>query len=432
MAANGHSIFVRVRALAHELFFSTTRMPDIGKTVSRETGLDDDYLPLLPPLIFLRRCFPESCWRGADSAARLIIDDPLLTERYGALDFRDLKDSMRRLGYGTSIAFIPWNYWRTSRRAAGDLLGSGSNLSICVHGCDHTNREFSSGGAEALAAKAALGMQRMEAQQRRVGRPFEDVMIFPQGQFSKASLPALRSANFLAAVNSGCFPTDSSPDDLRLADLLWPAVSRFDGFPIFLRRYPTDPFGCAFDLFLGKPALLVEHHEYFRDHCKAIEAFIATLQRIEPNLSWPGLASILSRSQLRRSLGTTTDIRFFTRRFQLQARKGDASRYRLSKPEPDANALACVVVDGKSVPFGFEDGFVTLEIDAGPQQFRNVEIQYVPEPSQHIRRFGVAHHSRVLVRRSLSEFRDNTLSRHQGLLKAANKLMKAMKVTAET
>ncbi len=432
MAANGQPVFVRCRVGGRWLFLSAAPILDMNKAVTHVDGLRDEYLSLLPPLIFLRHCFPEGCWHNTEPAGRLIIDDPLLRKKYGALDFRDLTESMRRLGYGTSIAFIPWNYRRTSRRAADQLLGRGSDLSICIHGCDHTNREFSSGAPQLLAAKADLSMRRMDAHRRRVGRPFEDVMVFPQGRFSKASLPALRSANFLAAVNSTCFPTDSAPGDIKVADLLWPAVNLFDGFPVFPRRYPKDAFGSAIDLFLGKPALLVEHHEYFRDHCRAIEDFIARLQQIEPRLLWPNLTTLLTQSHVRRSFDHTTDIRFFTRRFQLVPREGDASHYRLSKLEPDPKAVARVIVEGKSIPFGFENGFISLEIETEPRETKQVEICYVAEPSRAIRSFGAAYQSRVLVRRTLSEFRDNTLSHHKGLLKVAKKLAKAMKATAES
>jgi hypothetical protein len=298
-------------------------------------------------MIFLRKAFGVGCWHGCDATARLIIDDPLLSKTYGALDFGVLKASMQRLGYGTSIAFIPWNHWRTSRRSAARLLGPESNLSICIHGCDHTNREFESGAAAVLAKKAALGMRRMEDHRKRIGTPFEDVMVFPQGMFSRAAISALRSANYLAAINSTCFPRDYEQDDLTVTDLLWPAVTRFDGFPLFQRRLPTSPFDSAMDLFLGKPALLVEHHEYFHDGCTAFEEFVAALHRIEPRLSWPSLTTQLTRCNMRRYSGDRfTEVRFFTRRFQLVPREEEPRKYKLSKSEPDSDAVQRVLVDG--------------------------------------------------------------------------------------
>jgi hypothetical protein len=65
----------------------------------------------------------------------------------------------------------------------------------------------------------------------------------------------LRASDYLAAVNTSCFPEDCAPDDLRLGDLLRPAITRFHGFPIFQRHYPKRGIDSACDLFLGKPAL---------------------------------------------------------------------------------------------------------------------------------------------------------------------------------
>ena len=73
----------------------------------------------------------------------------------------------------------------------------------------------------------------------------------------------------------------------KIADFLRPAITRYNGFPIFQRRYPRRLFDSAFDLFLGKPALVVEHHEYFRKGCGAMEEFVAGLYELEPALSWP-------------------------------------------------------------------------------------------------------------------------------------------------
>jgi hypothetical protein len=433
LTANGQPVFVRFKSPVRDVFLYAGNMPDISKPLDQNTGLgDDDSIQLLPPLIFLRHSFRESCWHGTETTARLIIDDPTLTKTYGALDFEVLKSSMRRMGYGTSVAFIPWNYWRTSRRSASQLLGDGSNLSICVHGCDHTKREFTSGDATALAQRAALGIRRMKEHEKRVGVPFEDVMVFPQGKFSRAAIPALRNANYLAAVNSTCFPTDSAPDELKLADFLWPAVTRFDGFPVFSRRYPRNLFGFALDMFLGKPALLVEHHEYFRDNCKAMEEFVAGLQEIEPSLSWPSLTAQLMRSHLRKRLDDgRTGVRFFTRRFELVPREGEQGRYVLSKPEPDSNAIRNVVVNGRSVPFDFEDGFLKLEVDVEDGQPWAIEVvdQTAPLP---VRSFGVRHNTRVFIRRHLSEFRDNTLSHHSGALRMATKFVKALKATGDS
>ena len=432
MAANERPVFFRMERGSCQVFLLSVPLPDLDEPVNREHELQEHYHRLIPVLIFLRRCFGESCWHGPDSTARLIIDDPLLTERYGFLDHSVLMKSMQRSKYGTSIAFIPWNYWRSSRRNTSRLLSERSNLAICVHGCDHTNREFEAQDSVLLGRKAGLALLRMESQRERTGAAFEQVMVFPQGLFSTAAIAALRANNYLAAVNTTCFPTNIGPDDLKVGDFLRPAATRYNGFPIFQRRYPRRLFDFAFDLFLGRPALIVEHHEYFRDGCGTLEEFVAELYKQEPALSWPTLTDQLTRSCLKRTLSDgSVEIQFFTRRFQVVNREPGSGRFLLRKQEPDSAAIESVAIDGTSMPFSFEQGFLKLAVHADPGQVRNIEIVDREQLHKQADGFGVVHNAGVLLRRGLSEFRDNTLARHGGLLKVAKQVAKGLKVTGD-
>lgn len=430
MTADGRPLLVRVQRGSREVLLFGGPAPDIDAPLGSGRTLESHYVSIVPPLIFLRLCFGDSVWHAPESTARLIVDDPTLSRRYGFLDFAALLESMNRLHYGTTIAFIPWNAWRTSKRAVARLLGYGSNLSICIHGCDHTNREFQASSPGLLDAKAWLAMERMIAQRQRTGAPFENVMVFPQGRFSTAAPAALRACNYLAAVNSTCFPADARADDLSVGDFLEPAIARYGGLPIFQRRYPRRLFDLAFDLFLGKPALIVEHHEYFKHGLGDLEELVAALNYIEPALSWPDLTTQLSRCCLTRTTSSdATEVRFFTPRFQFENRDGKAGRFLLSKPEPQPEMVASVLVDGAAVPFSFEDGCLRIEFEACRGEVRNIEVLDRERPHSRTRRF--VYPLRVLLRRGLSEFRDNTLARHSGLLKVARKLAKMVKATGE-
>jgi hypothetical protein len=392
--------------------------------------LTNHYAQLISPLIFLRHCFGERCWHAETKTARVIIDDPILSEQYGFLDYDALTQSMKRTQYGTSVAFIPWNHWRTSPQNASRLLDGHSNLSICVHGCDHTNREFEGHSSTVLNRKAGLAIRRMELHRQRAGAEYEPVMVFPQGVYSKASIPALRANNFLAAVNTTCFPTDSASSDLKIRDLLRPAVSRYNGFPIFQRNYPRRIFDHAFNLFLGKPALVVEHHGYFSKGCDAMEEFVTELYKVEPELSWPSLTAQLSRSCLKRTLPSgSVEVQFFTRRFELIPGERCSGNIQLNKHEPAPEIIRSVLVDGVSAPFSFCDEYLKLEL---PPTGRVRTIEIVDRESQHqVRGFGVVHNTGVALRRGLSEFRDNTLARHVGLLRFARGVAKALRVTGD-
>ncbi len=430
LTANERPVFVRLNQGTMKIFLLSLPLPGIDKPLSRTHGIEEHYAALVAPLIWLRFCFGDNCRHAPQSTARLIIDDPGLSMRYGFLDYEALQESMQRCRYGTSVAFIPWNGWRTRRKNASRLLGEGSNLSICIHGCDHTKREFELADGPRLDAKAGLAMRRMEAQQARTGAGFEPVMVFPQGRFSARAIKALRANDYLAAVNTTVFPAGHDAGDIRVRDFLRPAVTSYDGFPIFQRHYPRSFFALAFDLFIGKPALVVEHHEFFREGCEAMEEVVARLYKADPALHWPSLSDQLMRSCLERTLPDgSQEVLFFTRRFVFDNRRAHPGRFSLSKQEPDAEAIQSVLLDGVATPWTIEDGWLKLEVEAQPGQVRRVEIIDRETVRPVAARFGVAYNTSVLVRRALSELRDNVVARNERLLKVADGIAKILKVS---
>jgi hypothetical protein len=432
LLANGKPAFLCIGAPGCRKMFliAGPETPDIDQPLSREKGIEESYGQIIPFLISIRDGFGDYSWHGVEKTARFIIDDPLLADRYGCLDYGTLFDSMERQDFGTSIAFIPWNYRRTSRRWAEKFIRKKANLSVCIHGCDHSNREFSSQDAATLVYKAGLSVARMEKHQQRTRLPFEKVMVFPQGYFSKAAIPALRSNEYLAAVNTTCFPTDCSAGELTIGDFLRPAITRFGGFPVFRRHYPRRLIDLAFDIFLGKPAFIVEHHPYVGDGCAQLESFVRELERVEPDLSWPTLSSQIERSCLmRRCDDGSFAVKFFTRKFVLRNEQSAKSRFVLEKDEPDVSIVRSVLIDGRTVPFSSKEISIQFEVEMEAGQVRQIEV--LDQPIEHlpIQRLGMRYRFGVLFRRELSEFRDNTLSRHPGMLKTAKKIASRLKMT---
>lgn len=285
----------------------------------------------------------------------------------------------------------------------------------------------------AVQWRADTALRRMRNHEQRTGVPFEPVMVFPQGRFSTPAVLALRRGGYLAAVNSTCFPTDEGAETLRMADFLRPAVTRFYGFPIFQRRYPRRLIDCAFDMFLGRPALLVEHHEYFRDGCERLEEFVRNLQEIDEGLTWTTLASQLMRScTMREAAEGKTEVQFFTRRFQLENSRENRATFLLRKHEPSQETVAAVRAGGADVPFSFEDGFLFLELQVDPGRLVDVEIIDRPRLlTTAADGPGVRYTMGVAARRALSEIRDNTLARNPRLLKAATEVARRMRVTGD-
>jgi hypothetical protein len=380
---------------------------------------------LLPAAMFLRWAFKDRCWHGRHRFANFIIDDPLLKPFYGYLNYQDLVSKMDAYNFGTTIAFIPWNHQRTDKKVATLFRERPDRLSLCVHGCDHTGSEFSSADLAVLNSKTRLATLRMDNLRRQNGLAYSKIMVFPQGRFSTEALTALKSNNYLGAVNSSPLP-HAGNGSLTVADFLSPAITRHEGFPVFLRRYPAGLEQFAFDLFFGKPLLVVEHHAYLKDGGTRLAEFITRLNSLA-KLQWNSLHEIMTRNYIEREISDEiTACRLYTNRAIVENHTARDRTFIVSKLETGRVPIQNVLVDGR--PARFSVGADGLEFTMQVPAFSSmaVEIAYSnlllrAEPEQ-----GLASRSRVWTRRMLSEFRDNVLSRSDTLSAGAAALHRGL------
>jgi hypothetical protein len=400
--------FVRANLGGSQVFFLACReLADLDEKVRRGQRPLSWFSRLAPLMMFLRGALGDRVWRNDRPRACFIIDDPLLKNRHGFLEYRKLLEIMRRRRFSACIAFIPWNYRRSSKEVAA-LVSSHYDLPfLCVHGCDHTREEFATTDVESLRGKAQLALERMRAHHRLSGVGFDEVMVFPQGQFSAEAVTALKGADYLASVNGPVCPT-TMPEAVALRDCLEVAVTRFADFPLFSRRYPRDLADFAFDLFVGKPALAVEHHGYFRDGYRALETFIEGLNSLDERLEWSNLATICSGACLTRTAANgEVHVRFYTSRFWLKNDGTQTRRYVLFRRQGTGSPLPSVAIDGSGwvCERDDEDLKVSLTLEAGQAAHIRLISDKSEFPAAARTRTDIA--AKVWVRRILCEFRDN-------------------------
>lgn len=407
--AGGKPFFVRIDYGKFDIFLvASNELADLDEGVSDETSLLPWFSGLVPLMVFLRRALGARLWHADHQRACFIIDDPLLKRRYGFLDYGRLMDAMRRKRFSTSIAFIPWNY-RRSRKETAELFATSAGMaSVCIHGCDHTKAEFGTTNAALLRGKAQMALERMRAHQRLSGVSFDEVMVFPQGVFSSEAPRALEACGYLAAVNTSLCPSNT-PGALSLRDLLEVALTRFGGVPLFSRRYPNDVGEFAFDLFLGKPALVVAHHRDFRHGYEALETFVQELHDVEGQLEWTDLQTICSRTCLRRNIENgDVQVRFFSRHFHLMNRGTQPQRYLLSRPSLAEESNLSLKINGMSREYLRSDNSVEIPLSLDPGETADLMLSSTkPEPLSVAQQEGGMYSARVFVRRLLSEFRDD-------------------------
>jgi hypothetical protein len=258
--------------------------------------------------------------------------------------------------------------------------------------------------------------------QQLSGLPFNEIMVFPQGIFSTAAVKAIKSCGYLAAVNSNVHPIDIS-DNLTLRELLEVAVTRFSNFPVFIRRYPKNIAELAFDLFLGKPALLVEHHSFFRDGYEPLTEFVDTLNSLESGLKWANLANICSQTCLKRvAENGDVHVKFYADRFWLQNDTDRRQKYILFRRVVSEEPLTDVTINGRRVECQQENEALKIHLSLNAREAAEIKIERGKFDETAISyRQGRVYNSKVFFRRLLSEFRDNYVDKSPFLNGVANR-----------
>lgn len=421
----GLPFFARLDKPGSTLFLiSCAAVLDVQSPTDGSLFAADCFSSLVPLMMCLKHVFRERAWQNPARAAAFTIDDPLLKKSYGFLNYARIAEEMDKHNFSCTLAFIPWNYKRTDPSVAKLITDRADRFSLCVHGCEHTKGEFATTSVSELSWRIHVATQQMNAHQRRTGVPYADVMIFPQGRFSSVSLNVLKGHNYLAAVNSSAKPQDlKDAHGLTVGDLLMPAVTQFGSFPLFLRRYPNNVADFALDLFVGRPALLVEHHGYFRQGYEKIGSFARQVSALSPALRWMGLGDLLKKTYLVRSTSPDrVECRIFGNRHTIDNPAAVAKQFTILKAEDGSIAIRKVTVDGTEYKYAIEAGALRIEVCIPALKSVEIAIDYERTPdyrSDENKRQPMKHHLKVYVRRRLSEVRDNYLSKHERILALA-------------
>jgi hypothetical protein len=386
----------------------------------------DSFGSVVPLVAFLRSEFPTA-FRAPDVlGATLIVDDPSLKRRYGFLDFPRVLAAMQRHDFSTTIAFIPWNWWRTRPHTAALFRSEPERYSLTMHGCDHTAREFGTHSAAILQRKIGLALQRVEHHRRKTGLRVSPIMVFPQGVFSAEAAHALQRSGFMAAVNTEVHPSDGDGGPRTEVRELWrPAITKYSGFPIFTRRYIEHGIeNVAFDALLGKPCLLVAHHEVFKDGASNLIGFVDRLNaQLHP--VWSSLENVIRRSYLtHRSDDGRRHVEMFANEMTVQSEEPETVVVTKAAP---ATAISRVTCAGQDIPWEQHDGRVRFVVNVPGASAALVHVQHENAEAPDLTADGLRYRTSVLARRYLSEVRDDYVCRSPYLYSYAHRLMQLVK-----
>ena len=420
--------FVKFKIENCNLFIlANNKILDIDDKITEPWSIKEYFSQFIPLMMFIKYVFGDRCWHSKQAYASFIIDDPLLRMNYGFMNYMKLLRSMDQECFHTTIAFIPWNYKRSKKEVARIFKERKDRFTLCVHGCYHTNNEFGINDSNKLNRISKLSIERMKIHKKLSGVPFDNVMVFPQGKFSSESMRILKSNNYLSSVNTTLDSVDN-PDELKISDLLDIAIMKYSCFPLFARKYPEEVIDFAFDLFLGKPIFIVEHHDYFRDGYDKIKEFIRSINRLDEEIQWDGLRNIIRRSCLEKiSFDGTNNIKIYANECEIKNTSETYNKYFIKKKECSEVPVSSVTMNGKDTSYILENQCLKLTIEVPPKTTANLKITYKDIYPYITGKDTLKEQTEVWIRRHLSELRDNYISKSELLLSISKKAIQLKK-----
>jgi hypothetical protein len=425
ISIGGRPFMAAVRQEGTEiLFLASEDVADLNSAVG-DAPLAEYFSQLVPHAMALRYAAGDECWRPSKAHASIVIDDPILRERYGFLKFESLLRLEEQHNFHTTIAFIPHNFRRNSPLITRMFQDNAKRLSICFHGNDHTGGEFASTDAALIDVLLRTAEDRMNLHQKETGLSCDKVMVFPQGSFSIEAMQAVKSHDFYAVVNRVSDLERSAP--LTIGELAQPAVLRYGGFPLFIRKpiHEIQSQDIAFNLFFGRPLLIGEHHDIFQTP-KSLADIATKINSVVPKLSWSNLASVVSNSILmRRMPDDIYHVRAYSGTVRI-SNDSDSVRHYLIEWGASWNATSIEQVLLNGTPCdGFEigDAGLRLSVELAPNDSHTFSLVYRKvDPT--VRSLGLRWNVQAFLRRRLSEVRDNYLSKNQCVLAIAKALQR--------
>lgn len=413
ITANNAPVFLAGRLGNTPCFIAaSSKIVDIDAPVAGEYyDVKTHYCSAVPLVMFLKYVFSRVMWQPVENGACLIIDDPLLRTRYGHCDFIKLLQLMKAYGFATDISFIPWNWWRTSKRNAEFFLRESDQFSVSIHGCDHIAAEFGETDSEVLAGKARLAQSRMRQHQERCGFRHESIMVFPQGVFSAECPEVLKRTNFISAVNTDVSPVGNTDNSALIKDVWDVAITKYGSFPIFTRRYDFHGLeNFAFDLLLGKPCLVVAHHEFFKHECQAMLELIEKLSSLKADLKWRPLGEVVRRACRRRvTPGGVYEYWMYANELRVKNDSIDQEPFIFKKWENDPDSILKIESSDGEVTWKSGNGEIEISIPIPGGAERLFKVVYKDYPKSLPWNRTLKYQVQVAARRFLSELRDEAI-----------------------
>jgi hypothetical protein len=407
-SGNG-ATFLQIDYEGVPVFISTSKeIIDLEAELTSQNFDVRDHLSAVPLVLYIKWAFRETCWSAPETNVCLVIDDPVLKSRHGFVNFEELLSLMKQHNFSTNIAFIPWNWRRSTPRVVRLFRENPKCYSLSVHGCDHTRAEFGSSNQQRLYWKAEQAAERMNRHRSMTGIHHDPVMVFPQGIFSEAAMSVLKHTDLIGAVNNDVVSADPCPRPITISDV-WDIAVMGYSFPLFTRRYPWEGIeNFAFDALLGKPAIAVIHHDYCSDHGTRLVNFVKQVNALQCAPTWRNLGDVVRRScRQREDSPGAVEVEMYGTELRIENRSEQPKHFVIRRHECEPSAIQRIYTGAQQIAWQQINGRINFEIDLNPSESRVIKIKFHDFVVKDRNGDNLPYRFKTMLRRYLCEMRDN-------------------------
>jgi hypothetical protein len=406
-----NAVFLKLEYQNVPIFLCTSRdIIDLERALPNGIfDVREHALRAVPLVLYINWAFAQTCWNAPERSACLVIDDPLLKDTYGFVNFRELLSLMQSHVFSSNIAFIPWNWRRSDPQVARLFREHPEHYSISVHGCAHTKAEFGINDFQILDGKARRALTQMDRHESATGISHDRVMVFPQGVFSEAAMKVLKRTEFIAAANNDIISADREPRTVTIGDVWDTAVMVYSNFPLFTRRYPWSGIeNFAFDSLLGKPIVIVIHHDFCRDQCARLVDFMERLNALACRLTWRSLGELVKRSCRQRSLSADlVEVEMYATELRTENPSAHSKRFLIKRREADPSTIKEVCAGGRPVSWRSSGDGIQFAVELEAREAVTIRVRFHELVAESDGTDNLSERTRIMLRRYLCELRDN-------------------------
>jgi hypothetical protein len=185
----------------------------------------------------------------------------------------------------------------------------------------------------------------------------------------------------------------------------------YASFPVYTRRYPAQGIeNLAFDLLLGKPCLIVVHHDFFANGYASLAEFINKLNALKISLTWRSLGEVVRRGYRKRELRSDClEVEMYGSELLIENRSKQIVSYRVRRREKEAYAVESIYAGSGRVRWNSDGDYIEFTVDVAPGASMLLKLHFKPVNDVVHWRHDLGHSLKIVARRYLSEVRDNYL-----------------------